>query len=174
MKTKAKKSKWYVYMIETGKGSIYTGITTDLERRFLEHASGKKGAKFFNSTTPEKILYHETYKNRSLASKREAAIKKLPRKDKLLLTDQRELKDLISIGPATLLDFHLLKIKSLADLRKADENKLYKKLCVLTKTIQDPCVIDVFRCAIEQAKNPLLPKEKCQWFYWTKFRKAKV
>lgn len=170
MKQKKVKQTWYVYLIETGKGSIYTGITTDLERRFLEHASGKKGAKFFNTTTPEKILYHETYANRSLASKREAAIKKLSRKEKLLLTDKRELNDLISVGPATLNDFKILKIKNLAQLRKADENKLYQKLCKLTKSQHDPCVIDVFRCAIEQAKDPNLAKAKCQWFYWTKFR----
>lgn len=171
-----KKQTWYVYMIETEKGSFYTGITTDLERRFLEHFSGKKGAKFFHSTMPDSIRYYETYVNRSLASKREAAIKKLSRKQKLILLDERELKDLVSVGPATLKDFQILKIKTLADLRKADENKLYQKLCKATNAIHDPCVIDVFRCAIEQAKDPELPQEKCQWFYWSKIRlqKSKV
>lgn len=89
MKKKTKiKQTWFVYLIETEKGSIYTGITTDLERRFLEHFTGKKGAKFFNTTVPDRILYHETFINRSLASKREAAIKKLSRKAKLLLIAQ--------------------------------------------------------------------------------------
>lgn len=83
-----KKQTWYVYMIETEKGSFYTGITTDLERRFLEHFSGKKGAKFFHSTMPDSIRYYETYANRSLASKREAAIKKLSRKEKLSLLNK--------------------------------------------------------------------------------------
>lgn len=72
---------WFVYIIESSDQSYYTGITTDLERRFKQHASGD-GAKFFNGRTPVKIVYQEDDHNRSSASKREAEIRKLTRKDK--------------------------------------------------------------------------------------------
>ena len=64
--------------------SIYTGITTDLERRFLEHKSGK-GAKYTRANTPVKILHTEKFRTRSRASKRESEIKKLTRIQKLEL-----------------------------------------------------------------------------------------
>ncbi len=85
--------------------------------------------------------------------------------------DSRQLLDLYSIGPAAVKDFHLLKIKSVDDLRNNDANNLYNQLCRITKTKHDPCVIDVFRCAIEQAKDPKLDRIKCDWWYWTQFRK---
>lgn len=76
---------WFVYMIESEKGKIYTGITTDVERRFNEHKSKKCGAKFFHSDPPKRIVHVEEAKDRSEASKREAAIKKLTRAEKLKL-----------------------------------------------------------------------------------------
>ncbi|MFZ4714379.1 MAG: GIY-YIG nuclease family protein [Bacteriovoracaceae bacterium] len=82
---KVSKQSWTLYIIETDKGSLYTGITTDLERRFSEHQNGKKGAKFFHSQKAVKICYQESCKNRSLASKREAFIKSLTRVQKLNL-----------------------------------------------------------------------------------------
>ena len=82
-----KKTKsWYLYIILTEKGALYTGITTDLERRFSEHAMDKKkGAKFFRSTKPVKIVFTKKFKNRSLASKFEAKVKKMKREEKLKL-----------------------------------------------------------------------------------------
>ena len=73
---------WNVYIIEASDGSFYTGITTDVERRFEEHAMGKKGAKFFNGKSPVRILYQENNHNRSTASKREAQIKAMTRLQK--------------------------------------------------------------------------------------------
>jgi putative endonuclease len=78
-------SKWYLYMIKTQKGKLYTGIAVDVERRFLEHLSGFGGAKFFRSDPPEKLVYVEDCLDRSDASQREAFIKKLTRKQKELL-----------------------------------------------------------------------------------------
>jgi len=73
-------------MIETKSGKLYTGITTDVDRRFNEHKKLKtKGAKFFRSDPPQKIVYQENSENRSSALKREAQIKKLSRKEKLQL-----------------------------------------------------------------------------------------
>lgn len=77
-------SVWYLYIIETTSGKLYTGITTDLERRFKQHKTGK-GAKFFHKNIPKKIVYTEEHPDRSLASKRECAIKKMTRKAKLAL-----------------------------------------------------------------------------------------
>ena len=81
-------NSWYVYIILTEKNKLYTGITTDLERRFQEHLTQKRGAKFFRSDRPRKIVYSQVFENRSSASKEEAAIKKLTRKQKEHLIKQ--------------------------------------------------------------------------------------
>lgn len=70
---------WYVYVILTGKKKLYTGISTDPERRFIEHLSDtKKGAKFFRSDSPVKIVYLEEWDTMSEALIREAEFKKWP------------------------------------------------------------------------------------------------
>jgi len=83
----------------------------------------------------------------------------------------RELKDLISIGKATLDDFNLLGIHKVSDLKRQKAKELYQKLCDLRGIRLDPCCEDVFRAAIEQARSTKLPKEKCQWWYWSRIRK---
>ena len=72
---------WSVYIIEASDASYYTGITTDLERRFSEHLQGD-GAKFFSGRRPLAVVYREDGHSRSSASKREAQIKKLSRRQK--------------------------------------------------------------------------------------------
>ena len=79
---------WIVYMIESLSGKIYTGISTDPDRRFEEHLFEKTGAKFFRGDPPSSIVFREVYGNRSEASKREYSIKKMPRKKKLLLIEK--------------------------------------------------------------------------------------
>ena len=74
--------KWSVYIIESDDNSYYTGITTDVERRFEEHTSGSLGAKFFNGRTQLKVVYREDGHTRSTASRRESEIKKLTRLQK--------------------------------------------------------------------------------------------
>lgn len=77
---------WFLYIIQTKKKRLYTGITTDVERRFEEHKSGgAKAAKFFRSDSPVKIVRKEKFKDRSEASKREAEIKSFSRAEKLKL-----------------------------------------------------------------------------------------
>lgn len=75
----------FVYMLECGDGSLYTGWTTDLEDRVKTHNSGQ-GAKYTRSRLPVKLVYFEEVDSRSTALKREAAIKKLTRlqKEKLV------------------------------------------------------------------------------------------
>jgi putative endonuclease len=68
---------WYVYVILTAKNKLYTGISTDPERRFIEHlCDRKKGAKYFRSDSPVKIIHLEEHVNMSRALVREAEIKK--------------------------------------------------------------------------------------------------
>jgi putative endonuclease len=75
---------WSVYIIRCSDGSLYTGITNDVQRRFHDHARGL-GAKYFRGRQPKELVYVETGHDRSSASKREIAIKKLPRPHKLRL-----------------------------------------------------------------------------------------
>lgn len=84
--------------------------------------------------------------------------------------DARELKDLDGIGKAALKDFSLLGIKTVAELRRENPARLYERLATISGP-QDVCVYDVFCCAVAQAKNPKLPKEQRNWWYWSKKRK---
>ena len=72
-------------MVQSASGKLYTGITTDVERRFSEHQSGKRGAKYFRSDPAEAVVWSEPAEDRSSASRREAEIKKLPRSAKLAM-----------------------------------------------------------------------------------------
>jgi len=87
-------------------------------------------------------------------------------------TDQRKLRDLVSVGPAMLRDFELLGVRTVSQLARRNPEKLYEKLCALTGQAQDICCLDVFRAAVEQAKNPKLPAEQCDWWHWSRKRKA--
>jgi len=77
---------YYVYLIECDDQSIYTGITTDVDRRFAEHQAGK-GGHFTRSRKVKKVLYTEKQPDRSSALKREAEIKSWPREKKLALVN---------------------------------------------------------------------------------------
>ena len=79
------KTQWFVYIIETQKKKLYTGITTDIERRFEEHKSQKKGAKYFKMDRPLKVVFRELHPNRSSALKREAQIKAMNKNKKIEL-----------------------------------------------------------------------------------------
>jgi putative endonuclease len=79
---------YFVYLLECRGGSIYTGIATDVKRRFEEHAGGT-GARYTRSHPPRRILYTEEYVDRSSAQKREATIKSWDRKQKLTLVSQQ-------------------------------------------------------------------------------------
>jgi hypothetical protein len=87
-------------------------------------------------------------------------------------TEERQLKDLVSIGPAMLEDFELLGIKTVAQLRRRSPQRMYRNLCQLRGQRIDPCCLDVFVAAVAQAIDPELPIEQRQWWYWSKVRKA--
>jgi len=88
------------------------------------------------------------------------------------MTDQRKLKDLAGVGPAFLKDLEMLGISSVAQLARRDGRRLYQELCRRTGTRQDPCVEDTLVCAAAQARDPDLPAEQRQWWYYSRIRKA--
>lgn len=77
---------WSVYIILCSDGSLYTGISTDVERRFRQHRNGK-GAKFFRGRQPMNIVYRENNYSHSDACRRERAIKKMQRSEKWALVE---------------------------------------------------------------------------------------
>lgn len=85
-----------------------------------------------------------------------------------------ELRSLRSIGPAMVRDFELLGITSIAQLKRQTGQKLYDRLCELTGKRHDPCVLDTFVAAVAQAKDPNLPAEQCDWWYWSRVRKEQI
>ena len=76
---------YFVYSLLCSDGTIYTGITTDLDRRVGEHNSSKLGAKYTRSRRPVKLIYQKQFDTRSEAQVEEVRIKKLKRSDKLKL-----------------------------------------------------------------------------------------
>lgn len=80
---------WFVYLLECRNGSVYTGITTDIPRRFAQHAAGK-GARYTRSNPPVRLLAQFPCPDRSSASRAECAIKRLAPADKRALCDGDE------------------------------------------------------------------------------------
>ena len=78
--------KWYVYILKCQDGNFYTGLTTDLEKRFERHGAGR-GSFYTKGHKTKEILYHEIFGNRIEASNREKQIKKWSRAKKLALID---------------------------------------------------------------------------------------
>jgi putative endonuclease len=75
---------WFIYIVKCHDETFYTGITTDISRRVREH-NAKRGGSYTKHKTPVELVHQEALLNRSLALKREAAIKKLTRKEKIEL-----------------------------------------------------------------------------------------
>ena len=88
--------------------------------------------------------------------------------------DERQLADLVSVGPATVRSLRSLGVRRAAHLARAKPEALYEKLSRLEGRRVDPCCLDVFTAAVEQARNPNLPAEKCVWWYWSQRRKTRA
>jgi len=86
--------------------------------------------------------------------------------------DSRTLAELGSVGPAMLRDFERLGVRTVAQLARRNPERLYEELCRRTGQSQDICVLDTFRAAVAQARNPRLPAEKKNWWYWSRLRQA--
>ncbi len=85
MKDKMSTKPWCVYIVLCSDQTLYTGITNDIERRISEHNNSAKGAKYTKARRPVKLMYQEKCLDRSMASKREHQIKRLPKHHKELL-----------------------------------------------------------------------------------------
>lgn len=84
----------------------------------------------------------------------------------------RPQSSLRSVGPATLEDLRLIGVADVPDLARRDPQALYNDLCRIKGQTVDVCCLDVFCCAVAQAQNPQLPAEQCDWFWWSRQRKA--
>ena len=84
--------EWTVYILECGDGTLYTGITDDLTRRVKAHDSGKR-AKYTRGRGPLTLRYQETQPDKSAALKRELALKRLSRSEKLAVISEKKEKN---------------------------------------------------------------------------------
>ncbi len=85
---------WFIYIIRCADDSLYTGVTTDLDRRINEHNAGKTAARYTRARRPVSLVYHERVDDRATACRREYQIKQLSRLDKQhLLADFHSAND---------------------------------------------------------------------------------
>lgn len=82
MKAPRPKQSWWVYLVRCADGSLYCGVTTDVDRRVIEHNKALCGARYTRSRRPVMLVWFEKRRSRSLALKREWAIKQLDRRAK--------------------------------------------------------------------------------------------
>jgi len=82
---------YQTYILKCSDLTYYTGITTDLKRRIVEHNNSPLGAKYTRGRRPVKLVYSKRFKNKSTASKEEARIKKMSRKEKIDLIKLKSL-----------------------------------------------------------------------------------
>ncbi len=75
---------WHVYLVRCADGTLYTGITTDLDHRMEAHNAGK-GAKYTRARLPVRLVWTEAAKNEGAARRREYEVRTLPRREKDLL-----------------------------------------------------------------------------------------
>ncbi|WP_428622709.1 GIY-YIG nuclease family protein [Sedimenticola sp.] len=83
---------WFIYILRCGDGTLYTGVTTDIERRLQEHNHGPKGAKYTRARRPLTLAYQEAADSRSLACRREWEIKQLSTTEKWRLISAQRVK----------------------------------------------------------------------------------
>ena len=79
-----------------------------------------------------------------------------------------ELRVLPGVGPSIAGDLRRLGVKSVKDLARRDPERLYARLCQMTGTRQDPCVLYTFRCAVYAARTPRPKAELLKWWNWKK------
>src|SRR5207302_9608953 len=131
------------------------------------------------SRRPQRAHVHSELPTQTVADPRHRQKAPGPQDDTRRLRERqhfqatRQLGDLISIGPAMLRDFEVLGIRNVAQLARQNPRNLYEKLGRVAGQHQDICVLDVFCAAVAQARNPRLPTERCQWWYWSRKRKQR-
>ena len=187
MTTDGRKSKgesspggWFVYLVRCADDSLYTGIAKDIARRFQQHNAGA-ASKYTRSRRPVRLIHHETHPSQSSALRREAAIKKLDRWEKLAMVkrerniakrirDVARLEDVPNVGPSIAGDLRLLGVAAPADLPGKDPFALYDDLCRKTGVRHDPCVLDTFIAAVRYMEGA----SKRPWWKYTAERKREL
>lgn len=91
-------TEFSLYIVRCADGTLYTGITTDVNRRLVEHESGLRGAKFLRGKGPLEVVFSEIVGDRAAASQLEYRVKKLDRSGKLELIDGRSCLDDLRSG----------------------------------------------------------------------------
>ena len=171
---------WFVYIVHCADGSLYAGITKDVDRRCEQHNAGT-ASRYTRSRRPVKLVHQEIHSDQSSALKREAAIKAKSRKEKLTMIRQRKkpakelrkfarLQDIPNIGPAVADDLRQLGITTPADLPGRDPFALYDDLCRITGQRHDPCLLDTFIAAVRYMEGA--PKRP--WWKYTAERKREM
>jgi len=80
---------WFLYVVQCSDGSLYTGVTTDIERRIREHNGSKRGAKYTRGRRPVKLIYVKDCRDRFEALREERKFKSLSRKEKLKIIEKK-------------------------------------------------------------------------------------
>ena len=83
-----KSNPWYLYVVKCSDNTLYTGVTTDLDRRLTEHNTSLKGAKYTRKRRPVVLVYSKHYADRSQAQKAEYQFKRLSRKEKIKVINE--------------------------------------------------------------------------------------
>ena len=168
---------WIVYIVQCADGSLYTGITKDLVRRYQQHNAGT-ASRYTRSRRPVKLVYHEDQPDQSSALKREAAIKAITRREKLAMIHPKKkpakaprqiarLEEIPNVGPAIAADLRQMGITTPAELPGRDPFAMYDELCRITGQRHDPCVLDTFMAAVRYMEGA--PKQP--WWNYTAERK---
>jgi predicted GIY-YIG superfamily endonuclease len=176
-KARASSDKWLVYIVRCADGSLYTGITKDVNRRCQQHNAGT-ASRYTRSRCPVRLVYHEGHPSQSSALKREAAIKVMTRRGKLTMIQKRKkpskgrheiahLEDVPNIGPSVAADLRQLGITLPIDLLGRDPYAMYDNLCRLTGQRHDPCLLDTFIAAVRYMEG----EPKKPWWKYTAERK---
>lgn len=87
--------------------------------------------------------------------------------------ESRSLRDLRSVGSATVQDLARIGVTTVEQLAARDPGDLYERVCLESGVRHDVCLLDVFAAAVAQARDPHLPVEQCDWWYWSRIRKAR-
>ncbi len=179
-KARPSADKWFVYLMRCGDGSLYTGITTDIDRRCRQHNAGT-ASRYTRSRLPVELIYQESHLSQGSALRREAAIKAMDRKEKLKMVRQRtqpakgvrrvaKLEDIPNVGPAVAADLRQIGIMSPAELPGRDPYALYDTLNRITGQRHDPCLLDTFIAAVRYMEGA--PKKP--WWNYTIERKREM
>jgi predicted GIY-YIG superfamily endonuclease len=179
-KARSSGDKWFVYIVRCVDGSLYTGITKDVQRRCQQHNAGT-ASRYTRSRRPVKLIYQEVHPSQSSALKREAAIKEMNRRGKLTMIQQGKksakgkrviahLEDIPNIGPAVAADLRQLGITTPGDLPGRDPYAMYDDLFRITGQRHDPCLLDTFIAAVRFMEGA--PKKP--WWKYTAERKREM